>query len=371
MKKPVQTADIFTEMEKWAPKHYAYDWDNVGLQAGSYTKPVKKVMITLDVLEATVDEAISNHVDLIIAHHPLLFKSLKEVETDSPKGKVLQKLLNHDISVYAAHTNLDVTNGGVNDMLCDALGIQSRDILADRKSGKLFKVVVYVPQTHANDLRNALSACGAGHIGNYSHCTFQAPGQGTFMPLAGTDPYIGSMNKLEKVDELRMETIVREEELDTVIQTVIKYHPYEEPAYDIFGLANSGKTYGLGRIGQLQEPVTLNELAEHVKKSLDVSNVRITGNETKQIKRIAVLGGSGEDYCKEAFNQGADAYITGDMTFHAAQDAGELGLSIIDPGHYVEKIMKNGVQKYLQEHLPNADIDIITSSVDTEPFGFR
>lgn len=371
MKKPVLTADVFKVMEKWAPQQYAYDWDNVGLQVGSPTKPVKKVMITLDVLGPVVDEAISNDVDLIIAHHPMLFKPLKEIDTDSPKGNVIQKLLQHDISVYAAHTNLDVANGGVNDMLCDALNIHSREVLADRNSDKHFKLVVYVPESHADELRDSLATSGAGHIGDYSHCTFQTTGQGTFKPLAGTNPYIGSTDKMEVVDEIRMETIVCEKELNSAIQSLMKHHPYEEPAYDIFPMANEGRAYGLGRIGMLRETLTLNELAEYVKNSLDVPSVRVTGNRENEINRVAVLGGSGESYFKAALEQGADAYLTGDVTFHTAQDAEELGLSIIDPGHHVEKVMKHGVQKYLQKHLTDVDVEIITSGVDTEPFRFQ
>src|SRR5699024_7229669 len=141
MSHKLEARDIFKVLEQWAPKDYAYEWDNVGLQIGSYTKSVHKIMITLDVLESVVDEAVSNGVDLIIAHHPLLFMPLKELDLDSPKGKVIQKLLEHDITVYAAHTNLDVTNGGVNDMLCDALQIHSRDVLVDEQSEKLYKIV--------------------------------------------------------------------------------------------------------------------------------------------------------------------------------------------------------------------------------------
>src|SRR5690625_2313029 len=170
MKKEIVNADVFRAMEQWAPLHLAYDWDRVGLQVGAANQAVKKVMITLDVLESVVDEAIDNDVELIIAHHPLLFKPIEQLDVTTPKGKVLQKLIKHDITVYAAHTNLDITNDGVNDILCDQLGITSRKNLVDFHTEKLFKIVIYVPHSHTDVVRNALSEAGAGHIGNYSHC---------------------------------------------------------------------------------------------------------------------------------------------------------------------------------------------------------
>src|SRR5690625_2046805 len=186
MKGQINTSDVFHVIESWAPKNLAYDWDNVGLQVGSYNRPVKRVMITLDVLESVVDEAIAKKTDLIIAHHPLLFKSLKQINIDTPVGRTIYKLIENNITVYAAHTNLDIAQGGVNDMLFDQLKINPKDYLVHLKTEKLYKLMVYVPKTHAEEVRNAISNAGAGHIGKYSHCTFQTKGQGTFKPLEGT-----------------------------------------------------------------------------------------------------------------------------------------------------------------------------------------
>src|SRR5690625_4719501 len=161
----MKNTDVFQIMEAWAPKKLAYDWDNVGLQIGSFHKPVRKIMITLDVLESVVDEAIEEEVDLIIAHHPLLFKPMKQVNIDSSQGRIVRKLLQHDITVYASHTNLDAAIGGVNDMLCDVLGIEDRKTLIERHKEKLYKIAVYVPTTHMGLIRDALSHAGAGHIG--------------------------------------------------------------------------------------------------------------------------------------------------------------------------------------------------------------
>lgn len=359
---------IFTALEEWAPKELAYDWDNVGLQVGSNSGVTKKVMVTLDVMDSVVDEAIDEGVNLIIAHHPLLFKPLHQINFQSVKGKVIKKLIENNITVYAAHTNLDIAEGGVNDLLSDMLEITSRQPLIDVHTDKLLKLIVFVPRTHAGKVRDALGNAGAGFIGNYSHCTFQSNGQGTFMPLEGTNPFIGNTNELEIVDELKIETVVNEKELDQVLKAMKKAHPYEEVAYDIFPLEHIGKTYGLGRIGSLETAVDLGSLCQKIKRAFEIDHLRVTGELTKQIKQIAIVGGSGEKYIHQAKKMGADAYITGDVTFHLAQDAKEMGLAVIDPGHYIEKIMKQATKKYLQQSF--SQLQIIESQTNTDPFQF-
>src|SRR5699024_10662152 len=196
----------------------------------------------------------------------------------TPKGNVIRKLIKHDISVYASHTNLDIAEDGVNDLLSDALQLEHRKHLIPFLNEKLTKLIVFVPVTHANKVRNALSEAGAGHIGNYSHCTFQTQGEGTFMPLEGTDPFSGTKNELSIVDELKIETIVREEDLQKVINAMKRTHPYEEVAYDLYPLKNKGKTFGLGRIGKLNEKVNLKSFCDMVKQVLDAPNLMVTGD---------------------------------------------------------------------------------------------
>lgn len=359
---------IFTLLEQWAPKNLAYDWDNVGVQIGSKTDVTKKVMVTLDVLESVVDEAIEKDVNLIIAHHPLLFKPINHIDFQTPKGKVIKKLIEHEITVYAAHTNLDIADGGVNDLLCDALQIGSTKNFIHVQNESLYKLAVFVPESHENELRNALSNKGAGHIGNYSHCTFRTEGQGTFRPLEGTNPYIGTTNKLEFVNEVKLETIVQETKLANVLQAMKKVHPYEEVAYDIYPLKQKGKSYGLGRIGKLSKAVTLYEFAEKVKNTFQLRTLKVVGELDNYVEKIAVLGGSGEKFIQQAKKMGADVYITGDLTFHHAQDAMEMGLSLIDPGHYVEQIMKKATKQYIEKHFQ--EITTIESTINTNPFQF-
>ncbi len=361
-------AAVIEQLETWAPSHLAYDWDPIGLQVGSYTDLTKKVLVTLDVTNAVVEEAIERDVNLIIAHHPLLFKPLRQIDTQSVKGKVIQKLIQHHITVYAAHTNLDIAKGGVNDILCDALQLKNTHILIETAVEKLFKLAVYVPKDHVDQVREALGNAGAGYVGAYSHCTFQSAGTGTFKPLAGTTPFIGKEHELSYVAEQKVETIVKEKELTNVLKAMEMVHPYEEIAYDLFTLHQPGETFGLGRIGETVDDMTLEMFCRFVKNALHIKHLRFVGNPQKEIKKVAVLGGSGEKYINQALKAGADVFVTGDLNFHPAQDALEMGLALIDPGHYVEQAMKETTKTYLENKCP--DLDVMASTIKTEPFQF-
>lgn len=364
--------DVIKWFEQLAPKHLAMDKDPIGLHVGTLNKKVNKVMVTLDVLENVVDEAIEKEVDLIISHHPLLYVPLKQVNPDNEKGRIVQKLVKHDITVYAAHTNLDVATGGVNEALCDALGVEPTDVLVETKKEKLIKLAVYVPQTHKDELRDALGDAGAGHIGDYSHCVFQSPGTGSFKPLEGTNPYIGTQGEIELVDEVKLETIVPQSQLYKVLEAMNNTHPYEEVAYDLYPLENEGEKVGAGRLAELDEPMTLEAFAEHVKTSLDVPALRVVGDLNKKVKKLAILGGDGNKYISQAKRKGADVFITGDLYFHVAHDALGMGLNVIDPGHHVEKVMKKAVHDYLKNVFEENKVDtkVIISEANTEPFQF-
>jgi len=364
--------EIIGLLERLAPKHLAMEGDRIGLQIGTLNKPVKKVMVALDVLEEVIDEAITEGVDFIIAHHPPLYRPLKQLVTDQAQGRMIEKCLKHNIAIYAAHTNLDIANGGVNDWLAEALGLEQVEVLVPTYEESLKKLVVYVPKTHADLVREAIGNAGAGHIGNYSHCTFNGHGIGTFLPLEGANPFIGKAGELEKVEEVRIETIVPASLQHKVISAMLQAHPYEEVAYDIYPLENKGKTFGLGRIGRLPSAMTLAEFAEHVKKTLDVSAVRVVGNLQDTIQKVAVVGGDGNKYISQAKSAGADVYVTGDVYYHVAHDAMMLGLNIVDPGHNVEKVMKQGVARFLEAEFAKRQFaaDVYISKVHTDPFTF-
>ncbi|MFB1050793.1 Nif3-like dinuclear metal center hexameric protein [Paraliobacillus sp. JSM ZJ581] len=368
MTKSIVVKDVIDVIEDMAPKDLAYDWDNVGLQIGSMHKEVEKVMVTLDVLENVVDEAVEKGIDLIIAHHPMLFKALKQINLDQAKGRTIKKLIQHDISVYAAHTNLDIAFGGVNDMLANQLAIKNTQVLVPFDHETLIKLVVYVPEQHLVEVKNALGDNGAGYIGNYSHCTFSQEGTGSFVPKEGTDPYIGTIGKEEKVKEIKIETIIPASKKDFFVKTLLTAHPYEEPAYDLIPLVNKGRVTGLGRIGTLDQDIKLKEFCDTVKEKLDVSNLRVIGDLDKKIRKVAILGGSGEGFISQAKRMGADVYITGDLTFHEAQEAWEMGLTVIDPGHYVEKVMIEGMIAFLQKK--KWPLTFTPSTSNTDPFQF-
>jgi dinuclear metal center YbgI/SA1388 family protein len=365
--------EIIELFEQFSPKKYAaMEGDPIGLQIGNLQKPISSVLVALDVTEEVVEEAINDGVGLIIAHHPLIFRPLKKIDTTKPNGRVIEKLIKHDIAVYAAHTNLDVAKGGVNDLLAEALQLKNTEVLVPTFEIDVIKLVVYVPKEAEERVRVALGNAGAGSIGNYSHCTFTAEGMGQFLPGEHTNPTIGSQGKLESVTEVRIETIFPENLQTKVLSAMIKAHPYEEPAYDIYHLDNQRETLGLGRIGTLEEEMSLEQFAQHVKHTLDVPAVRIVGERNSIVKKVAVLGGDGNKYFTTAKYKGADVYVTGDMYYHTAHDAMAIGLNIVDPGHNIEKVMKKGVTDVMKKrcHEKKYAVDFLPSIIHTDPFTF-
>jgi len=370
---PVQVKTIMRWMEAWAPAAMAEPDDKIGLQIGSPDAPVTTVAVALDVTEAVVEEAAARGAELIVAHHPVIFRPLAAVRTDRPDGRLVAKLLTTGISVYAAHTNLDVAPGGVNDMLADALGLAETAPLKTTYVETLYKLVMYVPKERLDAVRDAAFAAGAGRIGRYGRCGFVSDGEGTFLPDEGTNPYVGEPGREERVAEARFETIVPASRRDAVVRAAIAAHPYEEPAYDVFRLEPPiGRAYGLGRVGRLHAPMALRDFAEHAKRALGVPALRFVGDPAKPVRRIAVLGGSGRSYVKHAIASGADAFVTGDLDHHTAHDALAAGLALVDPGHHIEQIMKAGVAARLNRVAAEegAAVTAYASSVPTEPFSF-
>ncbi|MFX3630100.1 MAG: Nif3-like dinuclear metal center hexameric protein [Ectobacillus sp.] len=364
--------EIISLFEGMYPKYLAMEGDKIGLQLGSLNKPIKNVLIALDVTEAVIEEAIEKEANLIIAHHPLIFHPLKQIHTDTAYGRIIEMCIKRDIAVYAAHTNVDVAVGGVNDLLAEALGLVDTEVLVPTYEQPLKKLVVFVPASHADAVREALGNAGAGHIGNYSHCTFNSEGFGTFVPLEGTNPYIGKQGQLERAPEIRIETIIPAPLQRKAVMAMLAAHPYEEVAYDIYPLENKGEALGLGKIGVLRNEMTLEQFAGYVKERLDVKEVRVVGNLHDKVKKVAVLGGDGNKYIKQAKFCGADVYVTGDLYYHVAHDAMMLGLNIVDPGHNIEKIMKAGVQRQLQQKADENkfSLTVHASAIHTDPFTF-
>jgi dinuclear metal center YbgI/SA1388 family protein len=345
---------IIEAVEKIAPRYLAESWDNVGLLLGSPAQDVAKIRVALDVTSELVEAAITDDVDLIVAHHPLIFRAISHVRSDLPQGRLISSLIKNNIAVYAAHTNLDTADGGVSDVLAQCLNLQQVGQLSAGYSEKLVKLVVFVPQSHADQVREAMGRAGAGHTGNYSHCTFQCGGTGTFLPLDGTHPFLGETGKLERVAEVRIETIMPDKLTRKVVKAVLAVHPYEEVAYDVYPLHNTGKSLGLGRIGVLARPVSLAEFAQSAKAALHTPAVILAGSPERTVSKVAVCGGSGAGLIHKAAFAGADVLVTGDVKYHEAQEALAAGLAIVDAGHFATE---RPVVGFLQRYLNQAALD--------------
>ena len=346
--------------------------DPIGLAIGTLNKPVSKVLVTLDVTHEVVDEAIENGCELIIAHHPPIFMKLSNLRTDNPQGALYEKCLKNDIAVYAAHTNLDVAPGGVNDLLADALQLEERRILDISYEEKMMKLAVFVPVDDADELREVLAKAGAGRLGNYEACSYTLAGKGRFRAVEGADPAVGEIGELHIEQEEKVEVVFPQSMKNKILKAMLNSHPYEEPAYDLFTMDVATNEEGLGRIGKLKEPMTLREFAEFVKVQLDVPCLRAVGPLDQPVQKVAVVGGDGNKYIRTAKFAGADVFVTGDIGFHMAQSAELDGLSIIDPGHHVEKVMIKGVAEKMTTLCSDKklSVEFLRSKVHTEPFKF-
>jgi dinuclear metal center YbgI/SA1388 family protein len=329
----VRVREIVEAVEQIAPRALAEDWDNVGLQVRDLDGEVDRVLVALTPLPEVFEEAEEVGADFLLFHHPLIFRALSSVNTASYPGNLVARAVRGDMTVYAAHTNYDAAPGGVSVALAESLGLSGPlEILAPR--GELRKLVVFVPEENADEMADALTEAGAGVIGDYTHCTFRAPGTGTFFGGEGTEPYAGEKGRLERVPELRLETVVPAHAASRAAAAVRAAHPYEEPAFDVYPVDGHPEGCGYGRVGMLPEPLAPEELREYVSNSLGFPARLVADPEPgRRIGRLAVLGGSGSSFLGEAAASGADAYVTGDLDYHDALLAESLGLVAIDAGH--------------------------------------
>lgn len=365
----VTMKDIARAIESQAPLQLQESWDNCGLQVGSMSSPVKRVLTALDVTPEVVAEAIEQQVDAIVTHHPMIFKGIKSINADTMQGKMIKDLLRHDISVYSAHTNLDVTKGGLNDEVATRLGLQDIQGLEETGRDVAYKVAVYVPVTHSEQLRQAMGDAGAGHIGGYSHCSFSVPGEGRFLPLEGTNPFIGHAGIIETVQEERVETVVPKKLLGQVLVAMQEAHPYEEIAYDVVALENAYDVHHIGRIGNLPEALSMDEFKKVLQSVFPHSQLRWGGTKTSSIQRIGLCTGSGAEFIRVAAKQKADVYITGDVKYHDMQLAKELGITVVDAGHYGTECMSQTLLKrMIDSAFTTEDVEVIESKVQRDFF---
>jgi len=365
--KMINVQQAIYEMSKLAPHYLACDWDNVGLQIGDSSQKVNNILVTLDVTEAVVEEAIKKNCELIISHHPLIFNGLKSINKDNKIGKLIINAVNNKIAIYSAHTNLDIARGGLNDYFACLLGIEDIVPLKVTEVKKSYKLAVYIPQDHYQEVTQTMFAKGAGKIGNYSHSSFSTEGKSTFKPLSESNPYRGKKEEMNNIQEIKFETIVTEDKLDRVLRGLYDVHPYEDIAYDLYPLSNKQEKIGIGRIGELEKKLSLETFIKRIKEKLQLKTFHMLGNVKEEVKKIAFCTGAGSDYIETAKYAGADLYITGDVKFHEAQRAEAIGLNLIDAGHYkTEIIVKELLAEYLSKKLDNTDI--IKSEINTNPW---
>ena len=326
-------SDIVSFIEELAPPEWALEGDASGLQWGDLRREAEAVLVTLDFSEEVLEEALQLGASFVFSHHPYLYRPLKNMDLANRREALVARALKEGITLYAAHTNLDVAPAGVSQALGELFGLKEMKPLCLTGREGLEKLVVFVPEGYEDRVRGALAGAGAGFLGNYSHCTFQVLGTGTFLPEEGASPFIGAQGTLEKVAEYRLETIYPGRLRNRVLEALFAAHPYEEVAYDIYALKNEGQVWGLGRCGVFEKPVQLKELVNRCRELLGPCPVKIAGDAEKMIAKAAVLGGSGSDYIGHALQSGADVFISGDIKYHDAQEAILSELAVIDAGH--------------------------------------
>ena len=326
-------ADFAAYLERFAPCATAAEWDNVGLLLGDPADPVERVLTCLTATPDVVEEAVRERANLIVTHHPLLFRAAKKLTANTPDGRVVLPLLRAGIAVYSPHTAFDNCVGGINDSLCAALGIANPTPLRPREVARQCKLVVFVPDGDLAKVSDAVFAAGAGVIGNYTECSFRLAGKGTFYGTDGANPVVGQKGRREDVDEWRLEVVVPERLVAPVVAAMRKAHSYEEPAFDVYPL-RPGSCGGEGRIGELAQPATLGELVDRAKRELRAPSVQVVGDLSRGVRKVAVACGAAGEYLSDSIRSNADVFLTGEMRFHEALAARDSGVAVVLPGHY-------------------------------------
>ena len=383
----MRLAELVGHLDTWFDPRWAEPWDKVGLVCGSPEKDVTRVLFAVDPSRAVVEEALSVGADLLVVHHPLLLSPVSSVAADTPKGAVLHRLISSGVALFTAHTNADVPEHGVNDVLGGALGLQDARVLLPTDGGGLDKLVVFVPVDHAEAVRDAVTGAGAGTIGAYDSCTFSIPGEGRFRPLAGARPVIGSVGAVEVVPEVRVESVYPRPLRAQVVAALRAAHPYEEPAFDLHELADppggpaTGElppaTRGHGRVGRLPSPLSLRDFAERVASALPATahGVRVAGDPDRTVETVAVGAGSGESLLEEVRRSGADVFVTSDLKHHRAGEFLEAGgPALVDVAHWAAEWTWLPVVAGMVREAAAAAGDTVeaqVSTIVTDPWTFR
>jgi dinuclear metal center YbgI/SA1388 family protein len=363
----MKVAEITKFLESIAPLNYQEDYDNSGLIVGHHNDEIHAALVALDCTEEIVDEAIAKNCNMIITHHPIVFKGLKKFNGNNYVERVVLKAIQNKIALYAIHTNLDHVANGVSGMICKRLGIEKGRILAP-KSELLKKLVTFCPIANANEVKNALFNAGAGNIGNYSECSFNVNGTGTFNGNENTNPFVGEKGTQHQEEEVRIETIFKVQDERKIVLALLETHPYEEVAYDIYPITNKLHDVGAGMVGWLAEELDGHTFLNLVKERMQAKVIRHTAILNKPIKKVAVCGGAGSFLLKDAIAAGANAFITADFKYHEFFDA-ENQILICDIGHYEsEQFTSNLLIDNIQEKFPNFAIRL--TEHNTNPINY-
>ena len=363
----MKVKDFTNYLEQLAPLTLQEEYDNSGLIIGDFNMEVKGVLITLDCNDKVLDEAINNKCNLLITHHPIIFKGLKTINNDSLTEKLVVKAIKNNIAIYSIHTNLDNIINGVNSEIAKRLKLKNCRVLSS-KNECLRQLVFYCPKENTTDLIEKLCSDGAGAIGNYNNCSFKSSGVGTFKPLENSNPYKGVKGKLYSSEEDRVELVFLKDKQNKILQTLKENHPYEEIAYQIYILDNEIQSVGSGLVGELDEPVDSILFLKQLKKTMNLEIVRHTHISMDKIKKIALCGGSGSFLIDEAIYSNADIFITSDIKYHQFFDI-DNKIILADIGHYEsEQFTKNLVYDYLTKKFTK--FAILLSKVNTNPINY-
>jgi len=363
----MQLKELTSFLESFAPLAFQEDYDNSGLLFGDPEQEITATLICLDLTPAVIDEAVRKGCNLIISHHPFIFRGLKKIQTGRTESDLLVRIIRQDIAVYAVHTNLDNARGGLNDFLCRKLGITSCRIL-NEKIGMLSKLVTFCPLDLAGRIRQALFDAGAGVIGKYDLCSYNVNGQGSFRASEEANPYVGEKNTIHFEDETRIEVIFQNHIKTRIVKALLDVHPYEEVAYDIYPVSNTCSVCGAGMIGELDVSLDSGKFLETVKKKLNIRMIRHSIHPKNKIKRIAVCSGSGAFLLNDAIMAGADALLTADIKYHDFFNAAGRIL-LADIGHYEsEQWIKDLLTEKLIEKFPT--FAVLSSGLNTNPVNY-
>jgi len=363
----VQIKEIIAELERFAPSALKEDFDNVGLLVGNAQTEASGVLITLDITEQVVDEAIEKGCNLIVSHHPIMLSGLKKINGNNATERIVIKSIRNNIALYASHTNADSVMNGVSGKMCEKLGLENCKVLAPKKES-LLKLVTFVPVEQVDNVREALFNAGAGQIGNYDACSYNVSGEGTFRAGDKANPFVGEKGQIHTEKEVRIETILPKHMQRKVVNALIKAHPYEEVAYDLYPLVNEWSTVGIGMVGELPHEVDEATFLNRLKNIFKVGCVRYTPLLNKPVKRVALCGGSGSFLLGKAIGEQADVFVTGDFKYHQFSDA-EDRILIADIGHFEsEQYTKEVFFEILTKKFSNFAIHL--SNVNSNPVNY-